>query len=202
MDTRHCLHKRPVLLHSGDTWFTPGISERIWPLFGMSNQLLAACALIVGTTMIMGMGKMKYSWITAVPGILMLPVTMTAGYYLVLSNFNQGKYLLAALAASLMTYDGDRFRPGLQEMVSDRAGAAEGHRKDDANRLIKIDKTPARSLWLRAGAASRAVGPARCPESLISCLIQGRVGKSRALPTTDWWAHKACPPYEIYETNL
>jgi carbon starvation protein len=79
-----------------------GNIRSIWPLFGMSNQLLAACALIVGTTMIMNMGKMKYSWITAVPGIFMLPVTMTAGYYLVLSNFNQGKYLLAALAASLM----------------------------------------------------------------------------------------------------
>jgi carbon starvation protein len=79
-----------------------GNIRTIWPLFGMSNQLLAASALIIGTTMIMGMGKMKYSWITAVPGIFMLPVTMTAGYYLVLSNFNQGKYLLAALAASLM----------------------------------------------------------------------------------------------------
>ena len=79
-----------------------GNIRSIWPLFGMSNQLLAACALIVGTTMIMNMGKMKYSWITAVPGILMLPVTMTAGYYLVLSNYNQGKYLLVALAASLM----------------------------------------------------------------------------------------------------
>ena len=79
-----------------------GNIRSIWPLFGMSNQLLAACALIVGTTMIMAMGKMKYSWITAVPGIFMLPVTMTAGYYLVLSNFNQGKFLLAALAASLM----------------------------------------------------------------------------------------------------
>ena len=65
-----------------------GNIRTIWPLFGMSNQLLAACALIVGTTMIMGMGKMKYSWITAVPGILMLPVIMTAGYYLVQSNFN------------------------------------------------------------------------------------------------------------------
>jgi len=75
----------------------------IWPLFGMSNQLLAACALIVGTTMLIGMGKMKYSWITAIPGILMVPVTMTAGYYLVLSNWLKGNYLLVALAATLMT---------------------------------------------------------------------------------------------------
>jgi len=74
----------------------------IWPLFGMSNQLLAACALIVGTTMIIGMGKMKYAWITAVPGILMVPVTMTAGYYLVKYNTIQGNYLLVVLAASLM----------------------------------------------------------------------------------------------------
>jgi carbon starvation protein len=51
--------------------------------------------------MIMGMGKMKYSWITAVPGILMLPVTMTAGYYLVITNYEQGKYLLVGLAVSL-----------------------------------------------------------------------------------------------------
>ncbi|MGA2225640.1 MAG: carbon starvation CstA 5TM domain-containing protein, partial [Syntrophobacteraceae bacterium] len=82
--------------------YTGNIST-IWPLFGMSNQLLAACALIVGTTMIMGMGKMKYSWITAVPGIFMLPITMTAGYYLVIANFKQGNYLLVGLAASLMT---------------------------------------------------------------------------------------------------
>ncbi|MGO9020324.1 MAG: carbon starvation protein A [Syntrophobacteraceae bacterium] len=82
--------------------YTGNIST-IWPLFGMSNQLLAACALIVGTTMIMAMGKMRYSWITAVPGIFMLPVTMTAGYYLVIANYNHGNYLLVGLAASLMT---------------------------------------------------------------------------------------------------
>ena len=74
----------------------------IWPLFGMSNQLLAACALIVGTTVIIGMGKMKYSWITAVPGILMLPVTMTAGYYLVKANYIAGNYILVGLPAALM----------------------------------------------------------------------------------------------------
>jgi carbon starvation protein len=74
----------------------------IWPLFGMSNQLLAACALIIGTAMIIRMGKVKYSWITAAPGILMLPVTMTAGYYLIKANFTEGHYLLVGLAAGLM----------------------------------------------------------------------------------------------------
>jgi carbon starvation protein len=83
------------LVYTGDI-------RSVWPLFGMSNQLLAACALIVGTTMIMGMGKLKYSWITAVPGILMLPVTMTAGYYLVRTNFIQGRYVLVGLSVTLM----------------------------------------------------------------------------------------------------
>ncbi len=52
--------------------------------------------------MIIGMGKMKYSWITAVPGILMLPVTMTAGYYLIEVNLRLSNYLLVCFAASLM----------------------------------------------------------------------------------------------------
>jgi carbon starvation protein CstA len=32
-------------------------SATIWPLFGMSNQLLATCGLIVGTTMLIRLGK-------------------------------------------------------------------------------------------------------------------------------------------------
>jgi carbon starvation protein len=74
----------------------------IWPLFGMSNQLLATCALIVGTTMIIRMGKLRFSWITAVPGILMIPVTMTAGYYNVINNYKANNFLLAGLSIVLM----------------------------------------------------------------------------------------------------
>lgn len=75
----------------------------IWPLFGMSNQLLATCALIVGTTLIIRMGKAKYAWVTAVPGVLMIPVTMTAGVQNIFSNYlPKGIYLNVVLSATLM----------------------------------------------------------------------------------------------------
>jgi carbon starvation protein len=75
----------------------------IWPLFGMSNQLLATCALIVGTTMLIRLGKAKYAWVTAVPGVFMIPITMSAGYLNVTKNFlPKGLYLLVGLSVVLM----------------------------------------------------------------------------------------------------
>lgn len=75
----------------------------IWPLFGMSNQLLATCALIVGTTMLIRLGKAKYAWVTGIPGVFMIPVTMAAGYLNITKNFlPKGLYLLVGLSAILM----------------------------------------------------------------------------------------------------
>ncbi len=75
----------------------------IWPLFGMSNQLLAASALIIGTTMLLRMGKLKFIWITAVPGLFMSYVTMYAGYLNVTNNYlPKGNYLLAVLSVVIM----------------------------------------------------------------------------------------------------
>jgi carbon starvation protein len=75
----------------------------IWPLFGMSNQLLAASALIIGTTMIIRMGKKRYAWITAVPGIFMAVTTMYAGYLNITTNYiPKEKYLLAVLSVIIM----------------------------------------------------------------------------------------------------
>jgi carbon starvation protein len=75
----------------------------IWPLFGMSNQLLASCALIIGTIMLMRMGKLKYSWMTAVPGIVMAITTLYAGYLNITTNYlPAGKYLLAVLSIIVM----------------------------------------------------------------------------------------------------
>lgn len=75
----------------------------IWPLFGMSNQLLATCALIVGTTMLIRLGKARYAWVTAVPGLFMIPVCMSAGYLNIKDNYlPQGKYLNVGISVLLM----------------------------------------------------------------------------------------------------
>ena len=75
----------------------------IWPLFGMSNQLLAASGLIIGTTMILRMNKAKYAWITAVPGIFMVFVTMIAGYESIVGNYLPKQlYLLTVMAITVM----------------------------------------------------------------------------------------------------
>ena len=82
--------------------YTGDIST-IWPLFGMSNQLLASSALIIVTTMLIRMGKAKYIWVTAVPGIFLAFVTMYAGYLNVMDVYLPKKlYILATLSIIIM----------------------------------------------------------------------------------------------------
>ncbi len=75
----------------------------IWPLFGMSNQLLASSALIICTTMLIRMGKAKYMWVTAIPGIVLGFIVMYAGYLTVTNVFIPKQlYLLATMACIVM----------------------------------------------------------------------------------------------------
>ncbi|HWQ65071.1 MAG TPA: carbon starvation protein A [Methanospirillum sp.] len=82
-----------------------GEISTIWPLFGMSNQLLAATALIVGTTLLIKMGQRRYMWVTAIPGIVMIPITLDAGYLNILNYLKMESatgYLLTLISIVLM----------------------------------------------------------------------------------------------------
>jgi carbon starvation protein len=82
------------LIHSGSI-------STIWPMFGVSNQLLAAIAFGVGTTVIIKSGKARYAWTTLLPMVFMYTTTLTASWELV--GIFLGKAAQAATAAEAFT---------------------------------------------------------------------------------------------------
>ncbi|GAC1351332.1 MAG: hypothetical protein NVSMB1_03320 [Polyangiales bacterium] len=59
----------------------------IWPMLGISNQLLACIALCAGTTMIIHSGRARYAWVTLTPLVFVGVATQTAGYELITETF-------------------------------------------------------------------------------------------------------------------
>ncbi|PWI15655.1 carbon starvation protein A [Streptomyces sp. Act143] len=62
-----------------------GINQ-LFPIFGISNQLLAAVALAVCTTLLVKSGRLKWAWITGIPLAWDATVTLTASWQKVFSG--------------------------------------------------------------------------------------------------------------------
>jgi carbon starvation protein len=60
--------------------------DLLWPIFGIANQLLAAVALVVATTILLKMGRVKWIWVTLVPTAWLVAATMTASFQKVFSS--------------------------------------------------------------------------------------------------------------------
>ncbi len=69
-----------------------GIAKSLWPIFGISNQLLAVIAFCLGTTIIIKMGKARYAWCTLLPMLYLTCVTFTAGIMKLYSPRADGFY--------------------------------------------------------------------------------------------------------------
>lgn len=69
-----------------------GIAKSLWPIFGISNQLLAVIAFCLGTVLLVKSGKARHAWVTVVPLLFLTTVTFTAGL-MKLFSANAGGFL-------------------------------------------------------------------------------------------------------------
>lgn len=72
-------------LYGGVTDPFGGINS-LWALFGIANQMLAGMALMLATVILFRMQKAQFAWITALPALWILIVTLTAGWQKVFSS--------------------------------------------------------------------------------------------------------------------
>ena len=129
----------------------------LWPLFGIANQLLAAVALCVGTTVIIKMGKARYAWTTILPLAWLVIVTMTAGWLKIFSAdpklgfLSHAKMLADKVAAGTLPAGAKTAADVARMVFNDRLDAAVAGFFMVSVVIILLD-----SLWVWYGIVSGA----------------------------------------------
>lgn len=94
-----------------------GIAKSLWPIFGISNQLLAVIAFCLGTTILIKMGKVKYCLVTVIPMIFLTSVTFIAGWMKIFSHKAAGFWPEILKQRALLANDLTEKQRGMSEQA-------------------------------------------------------------------------------------
>lgn len=92
----------------------------LWPLFGICNQLLAAVALCVATSVIVKMGRARYMWVTLAPLSWLVAITFSAAWHKVFDP----NPLIGLLAHARQMASGPALSDLSRRLFNDRLDAA------------------------------------------------------------------------------
>ena len=73
-----------------------GTVSTIWPMLGVTNQVLAAFALAIGTSLLINLGRARYLWVTLVPLVFMCVTSLWAGWLNIGVNYLRPQLLAGA----------------------------------------------------------------------------------------------------------
>ncbi|MEA2081816.1 MAG: carbon starvation CstA family protein [Elusimicrobiota bacterium] len=104
-------------------WFSTGPQARIWPLFGASNQLIAALGLLVAAAYLFA--KKKPAAHIVVPGVFMLVTTIAALVFEMIRNFGENTFLFT-LAFFLLAMAFFMIIAAAKQILKERAKSSGG----------------------------------------------------------------------------
>ncbi len=127
--TALCVAAWGFFLHQGVTDPLGGVNT-LWPVFGISNQMLAAIALMLATAVLFRMKRDRYAWVTLLPTAWLLICTISAGWLKLFSTDPAVGFLAHAAKFSAALERGELLTPAksMEQMerivFNDRVDAA------------------------------------------------------------------------------